>query len=164
MVDAKQRIVALQGHFLNPVEVWSSFFVEEKGRKERKGTTSLGGFLQVSASASNEDSQVLAHKESMEFPEKFWGEAAQAIKWTQQPSKVLDRSNPPFYRWFVDGTLNACFNAVDKHVDEGHGARVAVYYDSPLTNSARAITFAELQDKVFSRLVFGDLQLHWIDE
>ena len=89
-----------------------------------------------------------AHRESIEFPDKFWGEAAQGIKWTKWPSKVLDRSNPPFYRWFVDGSLNACYNAVDRHMEEGNGDRVAVYYDSPVTNSAQKITFAELQDKV----------------
>jgi len=57
------------------------------------------------------------YKASIADPEKFWGEAAKDVKWFSPYKKVLDISNPPFYRWFVEGKINTCFNAVDRHVE-----------------------------------------------
>ncbi|MGZ6780623.1 MAG: acetyl-coenzyme A synthetase N-terminal domain-containing protein, partial [Mycobacterium sp.] len=54
---------------------------------------------------------------SIDDPEGFWAEAAQAVSWTREPRRVLDDSNPPFYRWFPDGELNTCANALDRHVE-----------------------------------------------
>ena len=59
---------------------------------------------------------------SLSDPEGFWADAAKNIDWYQAPSVVLDASNPPFYRWFADGVLNTCFNAVDRHVRDGRGS------------------------------------------
>jgi propionyl-CoA synthetase len=81
-------------------------------------------------------------------PEGFWMEAAEAIDWTSKPTRALDDSNPPFYRWFADGEANTCWNAVDRHVEAGHGGRAAVIYDSPVTGAKRTITFAELREQV----------------
>ena len=81
-------------------------------------------------------------------PEGFWMQAAQDIDWTTPPSKALEDSNAPFYEWFADGMVNTCWNAVDRHVEAGHGARAAIIYDSPITDTKRQITFAELQDQV----------------
>ncbi|SVD59901.1 uncharacterized protein METZ01_LOCUS412755, partial [marine metagenome] len=47
--------------------------------------------------------------------EAFWAEAAEDISWYQKWDKVLDDSNPPFYRWFTGGYVNTCFNALDRH-------------------------------------------------
>jgi propionyl-CoA synthetase len=88
------------------------------------------------------------YRESIENPEKFWGEAASEIDWIKRPTKVLDASNPPFYRWFADGTLNTCHNAVDRHVAAGRGAQTAIIYDSPVTGVKAKITYAELRDRV----------------
>ena len=52
---------------------------------------------------------------------------------------VLDASNPPFYRWFADGVLNTCFNALDRHVRDGRGDQAALIYDSPVTGTAGRI-------------------------
>ena len=75
----------------------------------------------------------------------FWMEAASAIDWHKAPGKALDSSNPPFHRWFPDGEMNTCHNAVDRHVAAGRGDQKAVIYDSPITGRADTITFAELQ-------------------
>ena len=61
------------------------------------------------------------------------------IDWYRQPTVVLDKSNPPFYRWFADGMLNTCFNAVDRHVHDGRGDQAALIYDSPVTGTCRTL-------------------------
>jgi propionyl-CoA synthetase len=53
---------------------------------------------------------------SISDPEAFWGDAAKAVTWTREPQRVLDAGNPPFYRWFPDGELNTCANALDRHI------------------------------------------------
>src|SRR6266516_270173 len=85
---------------------------------------------------------------SLADPEGFWGEAAKDIDWYQAPTVVLDRSRPPLYRWFADGVMNTCFNAVDRHVRDGRGQQPALIYDSPVTGTQRTFTYAELQDEV----------------
>lgn len=86
--------------------------------------------------------------ESIENPDKFWGEAAEGIDWYQKYEHVLDAANPPFYRWFTGGTMNTCYNAVDRHVARGNGDQVAIIYDSPVTDTITKVTYKELQDKV----------------
>ena len=81
-------------------------------------------------------------------PEAFWLGAAEAIDWVVAPTLALDGSRPPFYRWFPDGELNVCHNALDRHVDAGRGAQAALVYDSPVTGTQRAYTFAQLRDEV----------------
>ncbi len=88
------------------------------------------------------------YKDSMDDPEKFWGEAAEALIWEKKWDKVLDDSDAPFYHWFKGGIFNTCYNAVDRHVNEGRADQTAIIYDSPVTNSKQSYTFAELQDEV----------------
>jgi len=85
---------------------------------------------------------------SIADPEDFWAEAAEAVTWSRPPRKTLDAGAPPFYRWFPDGELNTCHNALDRHVEAGHGDRVALIYDSPVTGTGRRHTYAELRDEV----------------
>ena len=87
-------------------------------------------------------------RQSLTDPDGFWAEAARAIDWYRAPTAVLDRSNPPFYRWFPDGVLNTCFNALDRHVRDGRGGQAALIYDSPVTGTVRTYTYAELLDEV----------------
>jgi propionyl-CoA synthetase len=89
-----------------------------------------------------------AYDRSVQDPDGFWGEAAAAIDWYEKPSTVLDGTNPPFYRWFPDGMLNTCHNAVDRHVAAGRGEQAALVYDSPVTGTARTYTYRELLDQV----------------
>ena len=84
---------------------------------------------------------------SIEDPTGFWAEAAGAVTWTRTPRHVLDDSNPPFYRWFPDGELNTCANALDRHVEAGRGDQAALIYDSPVTGTQRTFTYRELLDE-----------------
>ena len=58
-------------------------------------------------------------------PESFWAEQAEAIHWYKKWEKVLDASRPPFYRWFTGGMVNTCYNALDRHVEQGRGNQPA---------------------------------------
>ena len=78
----------------------------------------------------------------------LWQQAADDIHWFRAPTRLLDDSNPPFYRWYPDGVTNACFNAVDIHVEQGRGEQPALIYDSPVTASKRRYTFSQLLDEV----------------
>ena len=85
---------------------------------------------------------------SVDKPEEFWAEAAKGLDWYKECDKVLDSSNPPFYRWFKGGKMNTCYNAIDRHVKNGRGEQVAIIYDSPVTNTIAKITYKELLEKV----------------
>ncbi|WP_226361187.1 propionyl-CoA synthetase [Pseudonocardia sp. ICBG1142] len=87
-------------------------------------------------------------RSSVDDREGFWLRAADGIDWDVAPTRALDASNPPFYRWFPDGELNVAYNALDRHVDAGNGDRTALVYDSPVTGSRRTYTYAELHDEV----------------
>ena len=86
------------------------------------------------------------YKASLTDPAQFWAEAAREVTWTRSPQQILDDTRPPFYRWFPDAELNSCANALDRHVDAGRGGQAALIYDSPVTESQRTITYAELLD------------------
>ena len=86
------------------------------------------------------------YKESIEKPEIFWKKISEDIFWYKKPSKILNKSNPPFYKWYEDGVTNTCYNAVDIHVEKGLGEKTALIYDSPITGSKRKITYLELKN------------------
>lgn len=88
------------------------------------------------------------HSRSLAHPESFWLEAARAISWEQQPTRALDDSRAPLYKWFPDGRLNLAYNALDRHVAAGNGSRVALIHDSPVTATTTALTYSELTDHV----------------
>ncbi|MEK0085165.1 propionyl-CoA synthetase [Benzoatithermus flavus] len=88
------------------------------------------------------------YERSLEQPEAFWAEAAAALHWDKPWERVLDAEKAPFHRWFAGGRLNTCYNAVDRHVAAGRGGQPAVIHDSPVTNSRRVVTFAELLELV----------------
>ncbi|OBB37302.1 propionyl-CoA synthetase [Mycobacterium sp. 852002-51961_SCH5331710] len=83
---------------------------------------------------------------SIADPEGFWADAARAVTWTREPTQILDDSNPPFYRWYPDGEMNTCANALDRHVDDGRGEQPALIYDSPVTETKETYTYRELRD------------------
>jgi propionyl-CoA synthetase len=80
-------------------------------------------------------------------PQAFWAEAAREIAWTRPPVRIFDGQAGVYGRWFPDARCNACFNALDRHVEAGRGGEVALYYDSPVTATRRAITYQELLDE-----------------
>jgi propionyl-CoA synthetase len=87
-------------------------------------------------------------QKSIQDPEGFWAGAAESIDWYKKWDRVLDDSNPPFYRWFSGGEMNTCYNAVDRHVEKGKGDQTAIIYDSPVTDRIQKITYKELLDQV----------------
>jgi propionyl-CoA synthetase len=89
-----------------------------------------------------------AFRRSIDDPEGFWGEAAEAVHWDRRWDKVLDDAGAPFYRWFPGGRLNSCYNALDYHVENGRAYQPALIYDSPLTGTVAAYTYLELRDAV----------------
>ncbi len=89
------------------------------------------------------------HERSLRDPEGFWAEAAKDIDWVKPWDKVLDDSRAPhFYRWFAGAECNTCYNAVDRHVENGRGEQAAIIYDSPITGTKRTLTYSQLQDEV----------------
>jgi propionyl-CoA synthetase len=81
-------------------------------------------------------------------PESFWGEAAREIDWYERPKKVFDPSAGVYGRWFTGAVCNTCFNALDRHVKSGRASQAALIYDSPVTNTKRKFTYAELLHEV----------------
>lgn len=100
------------------------------------------------------------YRTSIEDPESFWLEAAAAVDWETPPTRALDDTRAPLYRWFPDGRLNTCFNAVDRHVRDGYGDRTAIRHESPVTGTRTEITYRQLQEQV-SRLA-GALRAHGV--
>jgi len=91
----------------------------------------------------------VAHARSLSDPNGFWGEVAQSMDWVKPWDVVLDDSNPPFYRWFKGAECNTCYNALDRHVDQGRGDQAALIYDSPMTaNTCTTYTYSQLLDEV----------------
>jgi acetyl-CoA synthetase len=77
-------------------------------------------------------------------PEGWWlRQARELLEWVEEPSEALDDSNPPFYKWFADGRLNASANCLDRHVEAGRGERVAYFWRGE-EGEERQITYAEL--------------------
>ncbi|SHH59556.1 propionyl-CoA synthetase [Cognatishimia maritima] len=81
-------------------------------------------------------------------PEAFWMQAAAAIDWDTPPTKALTDKGDGLFEWFADGTVNTCWNAVDRHVEAGRGDAVAIIYDSPISGAKCEITFSDLKTRV----------------
>ncbi len=90
-----------------------------------------------------------AYERSLQDPEGFWADAAKEIDWIKPWDRVLDDSNPPFYRWFSGAQCNTCYNALDRHADGGRGDQAALIYDSPATGGTKkTYTYSHLRDEV----------------
>ncbi len=85
---------------------------------------------------------------SLKEPENFWGEIANDIFWFKKPTKILNKSKSPFYKWFEDGVTNTCYNALDLHIDNGLGDKIALIYDGPITGAKSKYTYSQLREKV----------------
>ena len=88
------------------------------------------------------------YRRSLDDRDRFWLDAADAIEWTRPPTRALDDSAAPLYRWFPDGELNTAANALDRHVRDGRGDQPALIWDSAMTDTQRTYTYAELRDEV----------------
>jgi len=100
------------------------------------------------APTANASSYFSIRERAMRNPEEFWKEAAQGIDWMRRPAKIFDASAGVYGRWFEGGRLNACYNAVDRHVERGRGSQPAIIYDSPVTGAKRVISYNGLLAEV----------------
>ena len=87
-------------------------------------------------------------------PQGFWLDKTDLIEWVQKPQVALADDMNGIERWYPDGILNTCHNAIDRHVESGRGQQVAIYYDSPVTGTKKTITYSQLQEEV-SRFAGG---------
>src|SRR3954452_8044236 len=87
------------------------------------------------------------HEKAAKDPTGWWAEQARALEWFSEWDTVLDDSNPPFYKWFVGGKLNASYNCLDRHVEAGNGDRVAFHWHGE-EGEERAISYADLHRDV----------------
>jgi acetyl-CoA synthetase len=88
------------------------------------------------------------HTDAERDLEGFWaGQAGELLDWFAEPERTLDDSNPPFYKWFKGGKLNASYNCLDRHVEAGKGDKVAFHWRGE-EGEERDITYAELHRDV----------------
>ena len=97
--------------------------------------------------AANANVTQATYDEAAADPEAFWAKQADLLTWGTRPTQTLDWSNPPFAKWYADGTVNAAYNACDRHVEAGNGDRVAFHFEGE-PGDTRAITYAELTTEV----------------
>jgi len=83
-------------------------------------------------------------EQAKQSPSEFWLNQAKAVQWTKFPTVGVNTDNSPFNTWFADGEINACYNAIDHHVENGRGEQAAIIYDSPVTDSKRTLTYSQL--------------------
>ncbi len=88
------------------------------------------------------------YRASIENPETYWAEQAKNIAWYKEPQSILTTTDWGTHSWYADGELNTCYLAVDHQVEQGRGDQVALYYDSPVTDTKEAITFSDLKERV----------------
>ena len=85
-----------------------------------------------------------AWRDSIENREAFWLAAAEGIDWITPPQAAYAEDRG----WFPGGTMNTAYNCIDRHVAAGRGDAVALSYDSPVTDTVRTYSYAQLQDEV----------------
>jgi propionyl-CoA synthetase len=98
------------------------------------------------------------YSKSIQSPEKFWAEQAEAISWFNKPTDILSKDENNYPLWFNDGEVNVCYLALDKHIEDGYGEQEALIYDSPVTQVIRKYTFNEVKTEV-AKLAGGMLSL-----
>ncbi|MBP2283371.1 propionyl-CoA synthetase [Flavobacterium sp. CG_23.5] len=98
------------------------------------------------------------YNKSINEPEAFWTEQANAIEWYNKPEVTLSTDENGYPLWYKDGELNVCYLALDKHIQDGFGDQVALIYDSPVTQTIKKYTFSEVKTEV-AKLAGGMLSL-----
>ena len=86
-------------------------------------------------------------EKSIKNPQEYWSEKAKAIDWFKPFSKVLDDSNPPFYKWFPDGELNISYNALDRHVKSSRKNKLAYIWEGEM-GEVKTYTYYQLYREV----------------
>lgn len=96
------------------------------------------------------------YHQSIQNPEEFWMQQSHQLAWFKRPTKALGKDQYNYYNWFEDAELNLSYLCIDKHIVDGYGEQNAIIYDSPVTNTKKAITYNELKQEV--ELLAGGLQ------
>jgi acetyl-CoA synthetase len=128
------------GHSSDPEDAVSNESLANLMTEERR-------FAPPPALAAEANVTASAYEQAAEDRLAFWAEQARRLSWATEPDQTLDWSNPPFAKWFADGKLNVAYNCVDRHVEAGHGDRVALHFEGEPGDS-RSLTYAELQREV----------------
>ncbi|WP_328464461.1 acetate--CoA ligase [Actinoplanes sp. NBC_00393] len=97
--------------------------------------------------AANANVKAEAYEEAASDRLAFWARQAERLSWAKPWDQILDWSNPPFAKWFVGGELNIAYNCVDRHVEAGHGDKVAIHWEGE-PGDTRTVTYAELLKSV----------------
>jgi propionyl-CoA synthetase len=98
------------------------------------------------------------YTKSITSSEAFWAEQAQSLGWYKKPTSILTTDKNDYPLWLADGELNACYLALDKHIEDGFGEQVAIIYDSPVTQTIKKYTYSEVKAEV-AKLAGGLLSL-----
>lgn len=98
------------------------------------------------------------YNKSIQSPEAFWKEQAEQIEWFSQPTTILSKDENDYPLWYKDGELNACYLALDKHINDGFGDKTAIIYDSPVTQTVKKYTYNEVKTEV-AKLAGGMISL-----
>ena len=88
------------------------------------------------------------YTKSIEQPEEFWAQQAGAIEWYNTPEIILSSDENGYPLWYKDGELNICYLALDKHIQDGYGDKIALIYDSPVTQTVKKYSFSEVKTEV----------------
>ena len=128
------------GHSSDPEDAVSNESLANLMTEERR-------FAPPPALAAEANVTASAYQQAADDRLGFWAEQARRLSWVTAPEQTLDWSNPPFARWFADGRLNVAYNCVDRHVEAGHGDRVALHFEGEPGDS-RTLTYADLQREV----------------
>jgi len=99
-------------------------------------------------SAISDSRYAEVHARAMRDPEGFWGEAARDIDWIEFPKTIFDVKLGVYGRWFADGVLNTCYNALDRHVENGRADQLALIHHSPLANTITTFTYKDMLKEV----------------
>ncbi|KNC98910.1 uncharacterized protein SPPG_05874 [Spizellomyces punctatus DAOM BR117] len=99
--------------------------------------------------------QAHLHAHSLREPTAFWSAAANAITWYRKPDQIFQKTAEKCtpergvnWQWFAGSELNTCYNALDRHIESGHGSRPALIYDSAVTGTKKTYTYGDLLDEV----------------
>lgn len=93
---------------------------------------------------------------SLQNPEDFWAHQAEHLHWHKKPSRTLRQSEKKLkngtchatWEWFPDGEISTCYNCIDRHVLNGRGDEIAIYYDSPVSKTKQRYTYRQLLEEV----------------
>ena len=113
----------------------------------KRGWTRRGVFRRPEEFAKQANAQPSIYAEADADPVAYWRQQAERLTWTKSPTKTLEW-DLPFAKWFSDGTLNASYNCVDRHVEAGKGDKVAYHWVADAEGESRTITYGELQKMV----------------